>query len=144
MLARRQLLKLIPHQGPMCLLDEVISWTSSSIVCQSRSHLAPENPLRRDGELNAVCGIEYGLQAAAVHGALVAKRPQPPGYLAAIRSVEIIVPRLDEAAFGVLRATAELHLRETSGCIYSFALHSAAAMPLLRGRAAILLPPGAL
>ena len=78
-----------------------------------------------------------------MHGALAAKRPQLAGYLAALRSVEIIVPRLDEAAFGVLQATAELHLRETSGCIYGFALHSAAGMPLLSGRATILLPPGA-
>jgi predicted hotdog family 3-hydroxylacyl-ACP dehydratase len=139
MLTRRHILELIPHQAAMCLLDEVVSWTDDAISCRSRSHLAPDNPLRREGKLNAVCGIEYGLQAAALHGALIAKRRQPTGYLAAIRSVEIMVPRLDDPALGFLQATAELQLRETSGLIYGFALHSAAGMPLLRGRATILL-----
>jgi predicted hotdog family 3-hydroxylacyl-ACP dehydratase len=140
MLSRRHILELIPHQAAMCLLDEVVSWTDDTIACRSRSHLAPDNPLRRDGELNAVCGIEYGLQAAALHGALVAKRRKPTGYLAAIRSVEIMVPRLDDPALGFLQATAKLQLRETFGLIYGFALHSAAGAPLLRGRATILLP----
>ena len=30
---------LIPHQGAMCLLDEVASWTPGGIVCRTRSHL---------------------------------------------------------------------------------------------------------
>ena len=140
MLTRRHILELIPHQGAMCLLDEVVSWSDDAIACRSRSHLAPANPLRRDGELNAVCGIEYGLQAAALHGALVGKRRQPAGYLVAIRSVEIMIARLDDPALGFLQATAVLQLRETSGLIYGFALHSAAGVPLLTGRATILLP----
>ena len=144
MLARRHILELIPHQGTMCLLDEVLSWTDTTITCRSQSHLAPANPLRRDGELHAVNGIEYGLQAAALHGALVANRPQPPGYLAAIRSVEIMVQRLDDAALGTLLVTAELELRQASGLIYGFALHSAAGASLLSGRATILLPANSL
>ena len=142
MLNRRQILELIPHQGTMCLLDEVVSWTDTAITCRSRSHLAADNPLRRNGELNAVCGIEYGLQAAALHGALVAERRQPPGYLAAIRSVEITVPRLDAAELGTLVITAELQLRDASGLIYGFALHSATGTSLLSGRATILLSEG--
>jgi predicted hotdog family 3-hydroxylacyl-ACP dehydratase len=140
MLARRHILELIPHQGTMCLLDEMVSWTDTTITCRSQSHLAPANPLRRDGELHAVNGIEYGLQAAALHGALVANRPQPPGYLAAIRDVEIMIQRLDDANLGTLLVTAELELRQASGLIYGFALHSAAGASLLSGRATILLP----
>lgn len=142
MLTRRQILELIPHQGSMCLLDDVVSWTDDAIACRSRTHLAHDNPLRRDGELNTVSGIEYGLQAAALHGALVAGHPQLPGYLAAVRVVEIMVPRLDVAEFGILAVTADLQLREASGLIYGFALHSAAGVPLLSGRATILLPRG--
>jgi predicted hotdog family 3-hydroxylacyl-ACP dehydratase len=127
----------------MCLLDEVAFWNDVTITCQAWSHLVEDNPLRREGELNAICGIEYGLQAAALHGALVAKRPQPAGYLAALRAVEMMVPRLDVAHFGILQVTAELQLREASGMIYAFALHSAAGAPLLCGRATILLPEGA-
>lgn len=140
MLTRRDILELIPHQGAMCLLDEVVSWTDAAIVCRSRTHLAHDNPLRRDGELNAVCGIEYGLQAAALHGALVARRPQPAGYLAAVRAVEIMVSRLDAEEFGILQVAADLQLQEASGLIYGFALHSAAGLPLLSGRATIVLP----
>jgi predicted hotdog family 3-hydroxylacyl-ACP dehydratase len=142
MLTRQRILELIPHQGLMCLLDEVAFWTDAAITCRSRTHLAHDNPLRRDGELNGVSGIEYGLQAAAVHGALVAG-PQPAGYLAAVRAVEIMVPRLDDVEFGILQVTADLQLQEPSGMIYGFALHSAAGMPLLSGRATILLPKGA-
>jgi predicted hotdog family 3-hydroxylacyl-ACP dehydratase len=140
MLTRRDILGLIPHQDAMCLLDEVVSWTDTTITCRSQSHLAPTNPLRRDGELHAVGGIEYGLQAAALHGALVANRPQPAGYLAALRSVEIMVQRLDDANLGTLLVTAELELRQPSGLIYGFALHSAAGASLVSGRATILLP----
>ncbi len=143
MLTRRHILELIPHQGSMCLLDEVASWTDVAIACRSRSHLAHDNPLRRDGELNAVSGIEYGLQAAALHGALAAGRPQPAGYLAAIRGIEIMVQRLDVAEFGVLHVAADLQLREASGLIYGFALRTAAGMLLLSGRATILFPKGA-
>jgi predicted hotdog family 3-hydroxylacyl-ACP dehydratase len=143
MFTRRHILELIPHQGTMCLLDEVTSWTDTAIVCRSRSHLAPENPLRRDGELNPVCGIEYGLQAAALHGALVAGHPQPAGHLAAIRSVNIMVQRLDDARFGALQVSAEMQLRQPSGLIYGFSIHSVTGMPLLSGRATIVLPTSA-
>jgi len=71
MLTREHILGLIPHQGTMCLLDRVLDWSAGEIVCAASSHLAPDNPLRRDGRLGAICGIEYGLQAAALHGALV-------------------------------------------------------------------------
>jgi predicted hotdog family 3-hydroxylacyl-ACP dehydratase len=142
MLTRRHILELIPHQGLMCLLDEVMSWTDVAIDCRSGSHLAHDNPLRRDGELNVVSGIEYGLQAAALHGALVAGHPQPAGYLVAVRAVEIMVPRLDVAEFGILQVTADLQLHGASGLIYGFTLHSAGGAPLLRGRATILLPKG--
>lgn len=86
--------------------------------------------------------LRTGLQAAALHGALVAGRPQPPGYLAAVRVVEIMVPRLDVADFGTLAITADLQLYGASGLIYGFALRSAAGMLLLSGRATILIPAG--
>jgi predicted hotdog family 3-hydroxylacyl-ACP dehydratase len=62
----------IPHQGRMCLLDEVIGWNSGSISCRSGSHRALDHPLRAHGRLGIACGIEYAAQAMAVHGALVA------------------------------------------------------------------------
>jgi len=140
MLNRARILELIPHQGTMCLLDEVAEWSDTAITCRSRSHLSPDNPLRRHGSLNGVCGIEYGLQAAALHGALVAGDRQPAGYLAALRSVEIQADRLDDASLGALEVTAALELRDAGGLIYGFRIRSADGAGLLNGRATIVLP----
>jgi predicted hotdog family 3-hydroxylacyl-ACP dehydratase len=140
MLDRAHILELIPQQGTMCLLDGVVEWSDLAITCRTRSHLSPDNPLRRSGALHGICGIEYGLQAAAVHGALLAGGLQPAGYLAALRSVEISTDRLDEPSFGALRVTAHLELRAASGLIYCFQLRSSSGAALLSGRATIVLP----
>ena len=80
MIGRDRIMALIPHQGAMCLLDEAVLWTAERIVCRAVSHLDPANPLRRAGGLHALCGAEYALQAAALHGALLADgTPQPAG-----------------------------------------------------------------
>jgi predicted hotdog family 3-hydroxylacyl-ACP dehydratase len=140
MLTRIGILELIPQQGTMCLLDKVVGWSDATITCRTRSHLSPDNPLRRNGGLAGVCGIEYGLQAAALHGALVAGGPQPAGYLAALRSVEIVAARLDNPSLGKLEVTAQLELRDVGGLIYAFRLRSAGGTDLLSGRATIVLP----
>jgi predicted hotdog family 3-hydroxylacyl-ACP dehydratase len=124
----------------MCLLDEVTAWADATITCHTRSHLSPDNPLRRSGGLNVVCGIEYGLQAAALHGALLAGGPQPAGYLAALRSVEFLAERLDDSSLGALEVTARLELRDIGGMLYGFRLRSSDGADLLTGRAAIVLP----
>ena len=90
MLTRARILELIPHKGTMCLLDEAVGWSDAKITCRARSHLSPDNPLRRNGGLAGLCGIEYGLQAAALHGAIVAGGPQPAGYLAALVAVTAV------------------------------------------------------
>ena len=90
---------LIPHSGLMCLLDNVTQWDDRSIVCVSNTHRDAANPLRRDGRLSAVHALEYGAQAAAVHGGLRARdagTTAPPGYLAALRDARLYVERLDE------------------------------------------------
>ena len=60
----------IPHQGRMCLLDEVIEWNAQRIRCRTATHRAPDNPLRSHDRLGIACGIEYAAQAMALHGAL--------------------------------------------------------------------------
>jgi predicted hotdog family 3-hydroxylacyl-ACP dehydratase len=138
MLNRARIAELVPHQGTMCLLDEVTGWSNATISCRTRSHLSPDNPLRRHNRLNGICGIEYGLQAAALHGALIGGGPQPAGYLAALRSVEILAARLDDPSLGVLDVAAQLELREASGLIYCFHIRSAGGAVLLTGRATII------
>ena len=61
---------LIPHAGTMCLLDNVIDWDDESIVCVTNTHRDANNPLRRHNQLSAVHALEYGAQAAAIHGGL--------------------------------------------------------------------------
>ncbi len=131
---------LIPHAGAMCLLGSVAAWTPEAIRCRAISHLDPANPLRRDGRLSAVCGIEYALQAAALHGALLAGAPQPPGYVASLRIATLSAARLDDPALGALIVGAVREHGDANGLIYGITLHAAEGQVLLDGRATIALP----
>lgn len=131
--------RLVPHQGAMCLLDRTLSWDAESIACEAESHRDPRNPLRRDGGLPAVCGLEYALQAMALHGALLANgSPQPAGYLSSLRDVALGRERLDGVA-GPLRIRAVSLAAEAQGFIYRFTVEGEGEV-LLSGQAAIILP----
>ena len=104
----------IPHQGRMCLLDEVVDWSPQRISCRSGAHRAADNPLRAHGRLGVACAIEFAAQAMAVHGALIASAQSgsaqsgaaltggapdakpPAGVLASVRGVRLHVARLDD------------------------------------------------
>lgn len=132
---------LVPHADAMVLLDRVEAWDASGILCRARSHLDGANPLRRDGRLAACCGLEYALQAAALHGALIAGGvAQRAGYVAALRAVALRVDRLDVAEFGELRVAAQLERQEAGGIIYALEIQAADGRLLLSGRATIALP----
>lgn len=98
-IAKDELRSLIPHSGDMCLLDTVEHWDDESILCSSATHLDRDNPLRRGGRLGAIHGMEYGAQAAAVHGALLTRdrgETTAPAYLAALRDVHLGICYLDD------------------------------------------------
>ena len=125
----------------MVLLDRVAAWDAGGILCHARSHLLPDNPLRRDGRLAACCGLEYALQAAALHGALVANGvAQPAGYVAALRGVELHADRLDDPAHGELTVLARLERQEGFGMVYALDIRAASGTSLVLGRASIALP----
>jgi len=137
-----EIASMLPHAGAMVLLDRVEAWDAGGILCRARSHLDMANPLRRDGRLSACCGIEYALQAAALHGALLAGGvAQRAGYVAALRAVTLHVERLNRAELGDLRVAARLERQEPAGIIYSLEVLAADGAPLLSGRATIALPP---
>jgi predicted hotdog family 3-hydroxylacyl-ACP dehydratase len=142
MVTRQRILELIPHQGAMCLLDAALDCSATVITCSARSHLLTDNPLRRDGQLHSLCGIEYGLQAAALHGALSSGSPSV-GFLAALRDVNFHTERLDEPSIGTLRVTATQEICTPRGLIYRFALASEDGTELLSGRAVVVLPTAA-
>lgn len=125
----------------MCLIDEVESWSVEDIRCLAISHRSEAHPLRRGGRLAALHLIEYGAQAAALHGARAASvqgGPQAPGLLAAVRDVELFVQRLDDIQ-ACLRIRATRLLGGPSGFMYGFEA-SAADRLLARGRFSVILP----
>jgi predicted hotdog family 3-hydroxylacyl-ACP dehydratase len=127
----------IPHQGGMCLLDEVCHWDESAVHCRTRTHLDVANPLRRGGRIAAVCGIEYAAQAMAIHGALLAGASSRAGYLASVRAVRLRIDHLDECNDAL-----DVHARRLSGdagtVMYEFVLGDPDAA-LVSGRAVVVL-----
>jgi len=144
-LSRAALAALVPHRGSMCLLEEVLSADDDGIICRAISHRDGAHPLREDGCLSAVCGIEYAAQAMAVHGALRGKAAGGPqdgaGMLAAARHVVFNVERLDDIAEDLLVSARRLGA-EQGWLLYEFAIH-AGGRELVRGRATVALaaPP---
>ena len=134
----------IPHQGRMCLLDEVIAWSAARVSCRSSTHREADNPLRAHGRLGVACGIEYAAQAMAVHGALVAGAPAAgapaAGFLAAVRDVRFHSLRLDDVQ-GDLICDAVRMAGDATTALYEFELRSEAAL-LLRGRATVVSDAG--
>ena len=133
---------LIPHSDLMCLLDEVEHWDDRSIACISNTHRDPANPLRREGHLSAVHALEYGAQAAAIHGGLRARAAgtvAPPGYLAALRNGRLHVTRLDYIHLP-LRIWATRLYGEGVNTVYEFNL-SVATVVLAEGRVTIVQRP---
>jgi len=140
-LSRDDIAALIPHQGAMCLLEEVLSADDEGIVCRAVSHRDGANPLREGGILHAVCGIEYVAQAMAVHGALMGRAAghsgSRPGMLAAARNVVFSVDRLDDIPDDLLVSARKL-VAEEGWLLYEFAIR-AGARELVQGRAAVSL-----
>lgn len=143
-LDRRWIEAHIPHQGRMCLLDEVRAWDQTSVECASRTHRCTDHPLRAHGRLGSSCLLEYAAQAMAVHGALrfpaTANGPTevigPVGVLASARGVELLVACLDGIAEELLIRTERQHSDER-GALYEFRI-SAATRLLAQGRATVL------
>jgi predicted hotdog family 3-hydroxylacyl-ACP dehydratase len=139
LIARAEIARLIPHTGDMCLLDGVLSRDEAHISCITATHRWPGNPLRRDGRLGILCGIEYAAQAMALHAALASEGSASPrrGYLASLRNVCCHDDRLDLLP-GPLIVDAERLLGDAGGMIYAFALRHENRQ-LLDGRAAVVL-----
>ena len=55
---REWIAQRIPHQGNMCLLDEVSAWSADHIECRASSHTDTAHPLRAAGRLGAATFTE--------------------------------------------------------------------------------------
>src|SRR5690606_8304862 len=138
MIGHDQILALIPHQGAMCLWDEVTDWDAGSIRLRAYSHRDPGNPLRSHDRLRAVHLCEYGAQAMAVHGGLRAREAggaAKPGMLVALRGVQLHVARIDDLP-GALECEAQVLVEADGSQQYGFRIHHAGTL-LAEGRAAV-------
>lgn len=135
--------RLVPHAGAMCLLAAVTRWDDARIDCAADSHREAANPLRRDGRLGILCGVEYAAQAMALHGALRARGDRARGdrarggLLASLRNLAWHADRLDLLPGPLLVMAERLH-GEADRVIYGFELRHGEDL-LLEGRAAVVL-----
>jgi predicted hotdog family 3-hydroxylacyl-ACP dehydratase len=140
MLPKSEWSQLIPHQGAMCLLDHVQSWDGERIHALSASHTRLDNPLRSDDMLRAVHLCEYGAQAMAVHGALLAREKggaAQPGLLVALREVRLHAIRIDDLP-DALDIVAEKLVHTASSWQYKFCITHREIL-LAEGRATVML-----
>jgi len=133
---------LIPHAGRMCLLDAVLAWDERGIHAISAGHARLDNPLRGGRGLHAVHLAEYGAQAMAVHGALLARErgheTVRPGRLVSLREVDLFAEHVDHLD-GRLDVHAECLYADDGGAQYAFRVEHQGRL-LCRGRAAVIHP----
>lgn len=137
---RSELESLIPHADGMCLLDAVVGWDEKTIHCQTNSHRLADNPLRSEGQLHSLHLTEYGAQAMAVHGGLLAQaegKTAAPGFLAAVRGLQLQRNRVDDLD-GPLDVRASQLMAAATGWTYQFTVHHADEL-LAEGRVMVML-----
>ncbi|PPU93892.1 phosphotransferase [Xanthomonas albilineans] len=130
---------LVPHQGLMCLWEQVVAWDAQRIVLRSQAHRSVEHPLRCGQRLRALHLCEYGAQAMAVHGGLLGRAagmPVRPGMLVALRGVQLHVTDLHDLPQAI-ECEAEVLLQMESGQQYAFRIVHAG-QPLAEGRATVM------
>jgi len=142
MLLKTDWAPLIPHAGRMCLLDAVLAWDEQTIHATSEGHARAENPLRGPLGLHAVHLAEYGAQAMATHGALLARargiEEVRPGRLVSLRDVQLFEEYVDQLN-GHLDVHAECLYASESGAQYAFRVEHCGHL-LASGRAAVIHP----
>jgi predicted hotdog family 3-hydroxylacyl-ACP dehydratase len=133
---------LIPHAGPMCLLDRMTSWRDEAIECVAVNHRDPHHPLRSASGLLASATIEYAAQAMALHGALAgAAAGRAAGVLASARDVQLACRRLDDlpgADPDALVVAATRHAADAGRILYAFSVRHGG-RELASGRATVVL-----
>jgi predicted hotdog family 3-hydroxylacyl-ACP dehydratase len=142
MLPKTDWAHLIPHAGNMCLLDGVVAWDAQAIHAVTESHARADNPLRTASGLHAVHLSEYGAQAMAVHGALLARangaQAAKPGRLVSLRDVQLFIENVDRYD-GRLDVHAECLQASESSAQYLFRIEHRGTL-LASGRAAVIHP----
>ncbi|TYT27598.1 phosphotransferase [Luteimonas viscosa] len=140
MLDRGAIEALVPHKHAMCLWDEVLDWDAQRIRLRAANHRDAAHPLRSDGMLRALHLGEYGAQAMAVHGGLLARASggiARPGLLVALRDLRLHVVRIDELP-GAIECDAEQLAAGEASQQYAFRIRHDDTL-LAAGRATVML-----
>ncbi|GFZ86826.1 phosphotransferase [Dyella caseinilytica] len=132
--------ELIPHAGAMRLLDHVMDWDDRHIHVIAERHRPGHHPLQNGMHLHAVHLTEYGAQASAVHGALLASARGEAcvraGRLVSLRDVQLAIEYVDLAG-GHLDVHAECLLADERGAQYLFKVEQRG-LALASGRVAVI------
>ncbi len=134
---------LVPHAGRMCLLERVLDWDEATVTLATATHRDPANPLRSDGRLRAIHLCEYGAQAMAVHGGLLALARggrAKPGMLVSLRDVFLDCDNVHDLA-GELVVMARCVHESRSAWQYDFRVSHGTRL-LAQGRATVSLASG--
>lgn len=136
-LLKADIASLVPHAGTMVLLDELISYDDQAIHCRAALVPDDQHPLVRDGVLPATALAEYGAQAMAVHGGLLAEADTAPrpGRLVALGQLALAIDVLAQPT--TLDVHAHCLSGDRAGQIYEFEILDGAQC-LARGRATIM------
>lgn len=136
---KTEIAQLIPHAGDMMLIDSVDAYDDHHIRCRARVTDTAAHPLSRDGVLPATALAEYGAQAMAVHGGLLAPEGQATrrGLLAGLNRLVLSCDHLDQP--GELDISAQCELNSAGGMIYGFQVASAGKV-LAQGQATVMFP----
>jgi predicted hotdog family 3-hydroxylacyl-ACP dehydratase len=141
MLTKSDWSHLIPHAGGMCLLDAVLAWDETLLHACSEGHARADHPLRGPHGLHAVHLAEYGAQAMAVHGALLARargiEATRPGLLVSLREVSLAIEYVPP--HGRLDVHAQCLFADDAGAQYGFRVEQSCRL-LASGRAAVIHP----
>jgi predicted hotdog family 3-hydroxylacyl-ACP dehydratase len=124
----------------MRLLDHVMDWDDQHIHAIAQRHSVSDHPLRYGAHLHAVHLAEYGAQASAMHGALLASArgdaSMRPGRLVSLRDVQLMVEHVDLAG-GDLDVRAECLFADERGAQYLFNVEQRGHV-LASGRVAVI------
>jgi predicted hotdog family 3-hydroxylacyl-ACP dehydratase len=132
--------ELIPHAGAMRLLDHVLDWNDKTLHAVAERHRVHDHPLCDASQLHAVHLAEYGAQAAAVHGALLAMArgdaKMRPGRLVNLRDIQLTIEYVDLSC-GQLDVHAECLFADPGGAQYTFRIDQSG-LQLASGRVVVM------
>ncbi len=114
MTERPEIAELVPHAGPMLLLERLLEAGDDYAVCEVL--VRSDGLFDSDGRVPAWLGIEYMAQTVAAFSGLQARRHQEPvklGFLLGSRRFETNVQHF--ACGEVLRVTARRFVHDSSG-----------------------------